>query len=121
MRIKIDPLDVLFSRLIRHQAKGRCQMCGKPKDFKELQTAHCWGRRKKSVRWDLDNALALCFFCHHYIDSEDPEAKRNLFIRHIGKTDYEKLGQRANWSSMVKIDKKLVEIYLKKELAKFNE
>lgn len=113
MKIKIDNLDILFSKFIRLRAKGKCQRCLKPTEFQRLQTAHCWGRRKKSVRWDEDNALALCFWCHKQIDGEDPDAKKILFVKYLGEDGYKKLGERANWPSQYKPDKKALTIYYK--------
>lgn len=119
MKIKIDSLDSLFSRVIRSRAKNQCQRCLKWKEFSELQTAHCWGRRKKSVRWDLDNALALCFYCHKQIDGEDPDAKKELFTKYLGQDGYKKLGQRANWPVQYKPDIKVIRILLEREIQKY--
>jgi hypothetical protein len=118
-KIKIDPLDSLFSRVIRLRANNKCQRCGKYKEFKQLQAAHCWGRRKKSVRYDLDNALGLCAYCHRVIDSEDPEAKKELFIKYLGEEGYRKLNQRANWPNLQKPDTKLINIQLKQKLKEY--
>lgn len=100
----------MVSKIVRARAKGKCQRCLKPSEH--LQAAHCWGRRKKSVRYDLDNLLALCFYCHRQIDGEDPEAKKELFIRYLGEEGYKKLNQRANWPNLQKPDYKMIEIYL---------
>lgn len=60
MKIKITKLDKLFSKYIRSQHKT-CEYCGKWKDFEQLQTSHCFGRRYKNVRYDPDNVAALDF------------------------------------------------------------
>jgi hypothetical protein len=119
MNIKRDNLDILFSKLIRLRATNTCQRCLKYIPFERLQAAHCWGRRKKSVRWDINNALALCFYCHKIIDGEDPDAKKELFIKYLGEEGYKKLGQRANWPNLKKPDRKIIEYYLKEELKKY--
>lgn len=119
MKIKINKLDSLFSRVIRLRAKNQCQRCKKYKEFEQLQAAHCWGRRKQSVRYDLDNALGLCFYCHRQIDSEDPDAKKELFVKYLGEEGYKKLNQRANWPNQYKPDKNVIEILLKRELQKY--
>lgn len=117
MKIKITKLDKLVSEIVRNRAKGHCQRCGATKDFVQLQTAHCWGRRKRSVRWDLENCLALCWPCHRAIDGEIPGAKEELFIRYLGKKGYTELGQRANWPHP-KPDLKVITIYLESLLKK---
>ena len=116
MYIKTDPLDKLVSQITRTKAKNLCQRCGRYTEYANLQTAHCWGRRKKSVRYDLENVLALCFSCHRIIDSESPEDKREVFIRHLGEKGYEALNQRANWPHQYKPDLKAIKFYLENEL-----
>ena len=120
MKIRITKLDSLFSQVIRLRAKNKCQRCGRFTEFKRLQAAHCWGRRKQSVRCDLDNALGLCFACHRIIDSEDPDAKKELFVKYLGEQGYKKLNQRANWPNMNKVDEKAIEYFLKQELKKYD-
>lgn len=117
MKIRIDKLDKMVSQIVRTRAKNQCQRCGRYKEYAQLQTAHCWGRRKKSVRYDLENCFALCWPCHRDIDGEIPGAKEELFIRYLGREGYKKLGQRANWPQP-KPDLKAIEIYLRQEIKK---
>lgn len=115
MKIQISPLDQLYSQIIRTLAKGICQRCLRPTDFKRLQTAHFHGRANKKVRWDLDNSTGLCYGCHAYIDSHALE-KADFFKKLLGDSKYEKLNQRANWPSKQKIDKKMIGIVLTNKL-----
>lgn len=117
MKIKITALDRLFSKVVRLRAKGYCEIGKEWRGYNKLQTCHCWGRRKKSVRWDLDNACAGCFFHHQQID-ENAEDKIAFFKKYLGEKRYEKLGQRANWRTLKKVDEKLIEIFLTQELKK---
>ena len=55
-------LDGLWSRAIRAKAHGRCQLCGAPAE----QAHHVVPRRKKVLRHDIENGVALCFRCHAY-------------------------------------------------------
>ena len=77
MKIRIDPLDQLFSKYIRLRAMaevGGCERCLQGKvDYKEIQCSHFIGRAKKSVRWDEDNAAALCLGCHAYFTAHPLE------------------------------------------------
>lgn len=58
----VRPLDVLYSKIIRAR-DGKCLHCGKTES---LQCSHVLPRTFMSVRWDLDNAITLCFRCHIY-------------------------------------------------------
>ena len=51
--------DVIFARLVR--SKGVCVNCG---STKAIQCAHGFSRRYRALRWDFDNAFALCAKCH---------------------------------------------------------
>jgi 5-methylcytosine-specific restriction endonuclease McrA len=52
--------DAAFSLYIRER-DGRCLNCSTRSG---LQCAHLVSRRYRAVRWDPDNAVALCFRCH---------------------------------------------------------
>ena len=77
MKIRIDPLDQLFSKYIRLRAMdevGGCERCLHGKiDYKGLQCSHFIGRGRKSVRWDEDNAAGLCMGCHIYFTAHPIE------------------------------------------------
>ena len=56
-------LDALWSKAVKVKHHGKCVIC--------YQTAsashHLIGRRHKSVRWDIDNGVALCVNCHRLV------------------------------------------------------
>ena len=56
----IKACDKAFSELIR--SNGACEKCLRT-DTK-LDCAHVIPRTNKTLRWDINNALSLCFRCH---------------------------------------------------------
>ena len=52
--------DILFSRIVRRR-DGMCVRCGRTEN---LQCAHIISRSYRSIRCDVDNAVALCRGCH---------------------------------------------------------
>jgi len=111
-----DRLDALFRELIRKRAMkrvGGCERCGAPKlSYKKLDTAHCHGRNKRTVRWDERNGAGLCGGCHRYIDSQIT-AKEELFRRLLGDKEYERLYILAEMTTKQSpVDYKLNKIYL---------
>lgn len=113
-------LDALYRELIRKRAMklaGGCQRCGEPKrSYKELQTAHCHGRGKRTVRWDERNSAGLCGGCHLYIDSQIT-AKEELFRRLLGDEEYEILYVLAEMTTRQSpIDYAMTELYLKQKI-----
>ena len=110
MKIKIDPLDVLFSRVVRQRPNGKCEFCGKQR---KLQTSHFHGRRKRNTRWDLDNAAGLCFSCHQFL-GEHPNIHTDWFRKRLGSERFEQLHVRA--MTIVKVDKDKIKEYLTKLL-----
>lgn len=118
MHIKRDKLDILFSEYIRKRAGGKCEYCRIPKDFKQLQCSHYWGRRKKSVRWDESNAAGICFSCHRHL-TEHPYVHTEWFKKRLGEKEFLKLNIRANMT--YKPDRKMIEMYLKEKLKYFKQ
>ncbi len=105
MKIRIDKLDVLFSKFIRLRAGGKCEYCGKP--TKRLQCSHFHGRRKRSTRYDPANACGLCFSCHQYL-GEHPNIHTEFFKKRLGTERFEELNIRAGIIP-AKLDKEKVE------------
>ena len=72
--------DKHFSDCIRKAAEWKCQRC--EKDYSEkpqgLQCSHFISRGHWSVRYDPKNALALCAYCHNYVEGF-PTAHTNLW------------------------------------------
>ena len=121
-------LDKMFSESTRKRAilrAGGCERCGTGKfdivkengdtlpAWKQLQCCHCFGRAKRSTRWDEEDAAGLCGGCHMFIDAQH-DHKEALFRKLIGDDRYELLELRANTPQ--KIDRDLVELYLIEKL-----
>ena len=98
MKIKIDPLDTLFGHFVKLR-DGKCQYCGRTG---RLETSHFHGRRKRSVRFDPDNACALCFSCHQHL-GENPYVHTEFFKKRLGSERFEQLNIRAE--TITKIDR----------------
>lgn len=111
MRIKVTGLDVLFSKFIRLRAHGICERCGANK---RLQCSHFHGRRKRTVRWNEDNAVALCFSCHRFF-TENPLAHTEFFRERLGDTRFEMLNIQAQMTG-VKPDIAGITLYLKEKI-----
>jgi hypothetical protein len=72
--VKIKAEDTLFSDLVRELAGWKCARCGRQHIPYEntMDCSHYYGRGKQSVRFDLENADALCRYpCHQGSDSTD--------------------------------------------------
>lgn len=110
MKIKITALDKLFAQYIKLRDKF-CQRCG---GSGGLQTSHFWGRGRKSVRYDEDNAVLLCFGCHQYFHA-NPAEHRDWFLKHLGQDAFDMLEKRAQTIGN-KPDLNLITLYLKAKL-----
>ena len=120
MKIRIDPLDKIFSLLIRTKSQWKCEKCGKQyqSPTSGLQNSHFWGRANKRVRWDEKNCSALCFSCHQYFTA-NPNEHVLWMQKKLGEKEFEALNRRAHWRDNKKIDQKLIELYILSELKKF--
>jgi len=85
----IRKLDTRFSRFIRNR-DGKCLHCDSTEN---LQNAHIFTRKDKSVRWDEDNCITLCYRCHFYWAHRDP-IEFTYFV--AGIRDLDALRLKAN-------------------------
>lgn len=98
--IRRTKLDIIFSTLIRERAEWSCQFPGCGRLFHEGETAgldcsHIEGRRKRSVRWHPDNALAMCKYHHRYL-GENPLMHADLVSKLLGSERFIELKRRAH-------------------------
>jgi hypothetical protein len=59
--------DEEFSQLVR--SREVCDRCGKTES---LACAHIIPRTNHTLRWDIMNALCLCYSCHIFYAHKDP-------------------------------------------------
>lgn len=95
--MKRTAADIRFSKMIRERDGYTCQRCGAVHvpNSQGLHSAHCFGRGRLATRHDPDNACALCYGCHRFIDQNKAE-KEALFRSLIGDDRYEALERRSN-------------------------
>src|SRR3990167_7670347 len=56
----IQKADALIRERVRERDKV-CQKCGSPQ---ASQPSHVYSRNDKRIRWDENNILWMCYFCH---------------------------------------------------------
>jgi len=116
MRIKIDPLDALFSKYIRMKAHWKCERCGNTPARRGLHCHHFERRRKQSTRFDPDNCLSLCLGCHQFF-GENREEEELFMINKLGADRFNMLRARARTPQ--KPDRQAIRLWLKEELKKY--
>ncbi len=114
LRIRIDPLDALFSTYIRLRADGICERCGQSIPIGRLQCCHYHGRANQQTRFDEDNVCACCFGCHQYFHSHPLEFTEWL-RRRLGDTNFDLLTARTNLNHF-KIDREAIRLYLQSKI-----
>jgi 5-methylcytosine-specific restriction endonuclease McrA len=94
--VTIHDYDRMFSQLIRARANWICARCQKSFAFDRplLQCSHFHSRRLKSVRFDPENAEALCWRCHHHLDAH-PQEHVGWKRQRLGEERFEALRVRA--------------------------
>lgn len=99
--IKRTKHDVVFSNYIRERDKWSCQRCGtsynknNPNARRALHCSHYIGRGNWSVRFDGDNAVALCYGCHRLFTG-DPTAHTDFIKKRLKTKKYKQLIKRKN-------------------------
>jgi len=119
MRIKRDPLDILFSQYMRLKADGICEKCLRWVGYGKLQTSHLFGRRYKALRYDEENVSTLCFSCHQHFH-EQPVEHILWFTERHGQQAIDLLQARAR-VTYPKPDKVLIELYLRERIKQIKE
>ena len=89
--------DVLFSKYERLRDNYTCQRCGTQheQNSRGLHSSHYFGRSGKSVRWDENNCIALCYGCHRIWASKDREQYRNFMLEKLGQKEFDDLTERS--------------------------
>jgi len=114
-RLKISTADKYFSLKIRNRADWKCERCFTQYEppTAGLHCSHFWGRGMKSVRFDEDNAAALCFRCHQHMTAF-PLEHVEFFKKRLGEKRFDALRLRAHTPQ--KVDEKMIAMGLKMEL-----
>lgn len=123
--IKRDFLDAAFSDLIREAADWMCQRCHKPfpeRKGRDLQCSHFISRGAgKGLRWNVDNACALCGACHTEV-GRDPDLHTAFFRRIVGETRFLELKKaKLKTVKISKDDKKAMAKHFREETARIAE
>ena len=114
--IKLLPLDIMFSKLIRAGADYTCEYCGKKSVNKQgLHCSHFIGRRYRNTRWLKDNCSCVCFGCHNFFH-DFPAEHRDFFIKRLGVDRVEQLSIIAR--SGGKVDMELIKMELTEKLGR---
>jgi hypothetical protein len=66
----IKSKDARWSRKVRDRENDRCQIGLKGCLVTPVQGMHIIGRGHMELRWDLDNGIAGCSFCHGECDGK---------------------------------------------------
>lgn len=79
--------DLAFSNYIRARANYCCEKCGTqyPEKSTGLQCSHHYSRRYYSIRFNPDNAMALCHHCHNYWFSKNIPESYAFLLEKLGK------------------------------------
>jgi len=115
--MKLSYLDKLFSEFVRKRAMknaGGCERCHAGKSsYKSLQCSHFHGRRKRSVRFDIDNACGICAGCHLFLGA-NPSEHVKFFQERLGQQGFDWLQIRAGIHH--KVDEAATILYLREKL-----
>ena len=113
--MKRNITDELFSKYIRLLEGGECRKCHKYFGLTQgLHCAHFITRGKRGLRWERDNATALCTKHHFEIDA-DKAVKNEFFLGILGKERFEELLRLEHtYRKVTKVD----EIPIREDLRK---
>ena len=110
----INKADKLFSEFIRNR-DGKCVKCGR---VGVLHCHHIISRSCKAVRWDEDNAIALCPGHHRNWAHANPLEVAEFMQLRLGSEKYRELILRASTPIPLTINhyKEVIEKLIKRRL-----
>jgi hypothetical protein len=87
----------MFSRYIKKRDKFTCQCCGKQPHPQGLHCSHYWRRGHENTRFDPENCVALCFWCHQVWGHGEGREQYTAFMRkRLGDKAFDLLELRAH-------------------------
>jgi len=93
---KESTLDAAFSKYVKERDGYVCQICKTDfsHDHSGVECSHHVGRRKRSVRWEPDNASTKCLKCHREADL-NPLLHADWIKLWLGEERYEALKEKS--------------------------
>jgi len=88
--MRIDPIDILFSKYVKLKAGSICEYCGQRPASQGYHTHHFIGRRYLNTRYEPDNGVALCMSCHNLM-GDFPDESQAFFVKRVGSQRAEEL------------------------------
>ena len=89
----IKELDKITSLRVRENADWTCERCKTPykPPTRGLQCSHYFSRRYIGTRFNLDNLMALCYFCHQLYETDKQGEYTQKMKDRIGEQALDKL------------------------------
>lgn len=114
-RTKRDPLDVLWSKVIRTR-DPICRLQFRCRGDRTKEAAHIFGRVKGGTKYDLDNGLGACWACHDWADKHKTELEARA-LELLGAERYTRILVRSNLTAReAGVDRVAVRLYLKQQI-----
>lgn len=96
---EIKKLDTKWTKQIKENFEYKCVICGREGDGRFINAHHYIGRRVRSLRWNLDNGIALCPE-HHVFGNKsahtNPEWFRKEMVGRWGEKWVDDLNEKSN-------------------------
>ena len=124
-KIKLDRADILFSKYVRELHNWTCEYCGRMgkvggETVARMEASHYITRKKRTVRFDLENVRCLCSNCHKELGGykREENGPYDIWMQNkLGEKKYRLLVIRGNLPGP-KMDKKMELLYVKQLIKK---
>lgn len=114
----LDPLDRLWAKVIRLR-DPICQFQFVCRGDRTKDAAHLIGRRKRSVRYELECGVGSCWACHRWADRHETE-RSEWARKNLGAERWNRLLVRAQLTAkQAGVDREGVRVVLKARLAEY--
>jgi hypothetical protein len=118
--IRDRDLDALCRKVVMLRDRGMCVRCWSAKKIRNsenIQWAHVYSRRFKSLRWNPMNSMALCAGCHLFWHHQ-PVAAAAWWVGHFG--EQVDIALRYTLTRGGKLDRMATKLWLESELKRLS-
>lgn len=110
-------LEKLFHSAIRLRDKAQCKRCG---SNVRLSASHIYPKGTyQKMRYDIDNALLLCYRCHIHWWHKNPIEAWEWYTKTVDKNIQERLKLRSQYTDKTPQDWKLIKIVLEAKIKEY--
>ncbi len=113
-------LDKSWSLAVRTRDRFTCQKCGK--QHKQTHAAHIFSRNNLATRFNVENGVTLCYYCHIIWSHREPLEFAKWIEEKLGEKKFKALEAKSKTTfSAIDLPRQFDEIMGSLDIAKYKQ